>query len=267
MIFSRIIFFVAVIIMTGVTAQEGIRTVSHDAFRAGEKLQFRFYYDAWLTGKVTAGIGIAEVKETDRRFDAREVWHFDTEGRSKGLFNLFYKVYDQFDSYTDKQALAPYLFLRRTHEGSYVKDDDVSFHFNGNYAVSRRDSMATPPYIQDIVSAVYYARTFDVSNLKIGEHIQIDFFLDDSVYTSVIIFEGREVVDIGMGRVRCMRFKPRMVVGEVFSEQYPMTLWISDDLNKIPILAQSAVIVGNIKMELMEYEGLSHPFTSLIEKY
>jgi hypothetical protein len=53
--------------------------------------------------------------------------------------------------------------------------------------------------------------------------------------------------------------------GEVFSEPYPMELWISDDLNRLPILLKSAVIVGSVKMELMSYEGLKNSFQSKIQ--
>jgi len=56
-----------------------------------------------------------------------------------------------------------------------------------------------------------------------------------------------------------------MITGEVFSDKYPMILWVTDDKNHIPILAKSAVIVGNVKAELMEYEGLANELTSLIE--
>jgi hypothetical protein len=41
-----------------------------------------------------------------------------------------------------------------------------------------------------------------------------------------------------------------------------MTLWVSDDGNKIPILAESAVIVGSVRLELISYSGLLNPFSS-----
>ena len=50
-----------------------------------------------------------------------------------------------------------------------------------------------------------------------------------------------------------------VVTGAVFSQPYPMDLWITDDKNHIPILAKSAVIVGSVKMELVKYKGLKNP--------
>lgn len=265
-IYTCILFLFIGMTFRGMT-QEPVPEPVNTPFKPGEVLKFRFYYDAWLTGKVTAGIGIAEVKAPDKKFSGRPVYHYDTEGSSKGLFRLFYKVYDQFDSYVDRETLAPYLLIRRTREGGYEKDDEYHFNHDRNYVVTRTDSMDIPPFTQDFVSAVYYARTFRTDTLDIGDRLYVDFFLDDSVYTSAIIYEGKEIVDIKLGKFRCLRFKPMMAVGEVFTERYPMTLWISDDKNHVPVLAKSAVYVGNLKMELMEYENLANPLTSVIELY
>jgi len=70
-----------------------------------------------------------------------------------------------------------------------------------------------------------------------------------------------------MGSFRCLRFAPMMASGEVFNESYPMTLWVTDDKNHLPILGKSAVIIGNLKMEIIEYENLANPLDALIELY
>ncbi len=247
-------------------SQNTWRKIDNEAFKTGEVLHYRFYYDAWLTGKITAGIGTLEVKDSEEKFNGRSAWHIDTEGQSKGLFSWFYKVYDQFDSYVDKEFFAPYYFIRRTREGGYIKDDEYRFNQQKNYVVTRTDSIQIPKYTQDIISAIYFARTFNCDTLKIGDAFPVNFFLDDSVYVSAIVFEGREDIKIDLGKFHCLRFKPGMATGEVFSDKYPMMLWVTDDKNHIPILAKSAVVVGNVKAELMDYSGLANPLTSLIEK-
>jgi hypothetical protein len=246
-------------------SQEVWRKWENEAFKPGEKLQYRFYYDAWLTGKITAGIGTLEVKNTDRTFNDRKVWHIDTEGNSKGMFNWFFKVRDEFDSYVDQEALAPHYFIRRTKEGGYRKDDEYRFNHEEQYVITRTDSMTIPRYTQDFVSAIYFARTFNSDTLEAGDMLPVYFFLDDKVYNSAVLFEGIEVVEIELGKFRCLRFRPGMATGEVFADKYPMTLWVTDDKNHIPVLAKSAVIVGNVKAELMEYSGLANPLTSRID--
>ena len=158
------------------SCQDSTRTIKNEAFKVGERLKYRFYYDAWLTGKITAGIGVLEVKDADSLFNGREVYHIDTEGKSRGMFNWFFKVHDQFDSFVDKDYLAPHYFIRRTREGSYRKEDEYRFNHEENYVVTRSDSMSIPPFTQDFVSAVYFARTFDADTLEIGDMLPIHFF-------------------------------------------------------------------------------------------
>jgi len=239
--------------------------VNNKAFKPGEKIKLKFYYDAWLTGKVMAGIGITEVKESTQLFHGRPVYHLDCEGFSKGLFHFFYKVHDEFDSYIDRGFLAPHYFVRQTREGGFQKFDEYDFNQEKGYVVTRTDSMQVPRYTQDFISAVFYARTFNVDTLDPGDIFYVDFFIDDSLYHSAVIFEGRETIEIGLGVFKCLRLRPMMAVGEVFTEKYPMTLWVTDDDNHIPVLLKSAVFIGNVKAELMEYEGLANELTSLVK--
>jgi hypothetical protein len=44
-----------------------------------------------------------------------------------------------------------------------------------------------------------------------------------------------------------------------------MTLWITDDENKLPILVKSAVIVGSVKMELIKYSNLRNPIEAKLD--
>jgi hypothetical protein len=261
-----LLIIICVFNLNSLTGQTKWRKVENHAFKPGEKLTFRLYYDAWLTGKVTAGIGITEVKNTEKTFKGRKVYHIDTEGKSKGLFNMFFKVHDEFDSYVDKEFLAPHLFIRRTREGGYQKFDEYNFNHEKEYVVTRSATKKIPAYTQDFISVVFFARTIRSDTLKVGDVIYINYFLNDSVYNAAVIFEGKEIIETGLGKIRCIRLKPMVAVGDVFTEKYPMTLWVSDDKNHVPVMAISAIYVGNIKMELMEFEGLAHPFSALIER-
>jgi hypothetical protein len=237
-------------------AQE-LTSIRNNAFIRGEKLKFRAYYDSYLTGKVTAGVATLEVKFENKKLNDRSTYHIIGEGKSKGAFNLFYKVNDRFESYMDEEYLVPWTFLRQTRESDYKKDDEVRFNqYSGSYS-SRTANKKMVPGTHDILSAFYYCRTLDFSNLKIGDRFPVNFMLDDSVYTSLIEFAGREDVITDLGKFHCLRFKPMVATGNVFSQPYPMDVWVSDDQNRIPILAKSAVIVGSVKLELIEYKGLA----------
>lgn len=241
------------------------REKENNAFETGEMLKYKVYYESMITGKVNAGTATLDVKNSKRRFSNREVYHIVGVGKSNPAFDMFFKVRDRFETYMDKQGLFPHLFLRRTKEGGYVYNDEVYFDHQTNMARSTRATKNISPYIQDIVSAVYYARTLSADTLKKGDRLSVNFFLDDSAYVSVIQYEGKQNVETELGVFRCLTFKPMVATGEVFSNPYPMTLWITDDENKVPILLKSAVIVGSVKMELIRYSGLRNPIESKIE--
>jgi hypothetical protein len=246
---------------------KSFRELTNEAFKPGEELVYRAYYQSFLTGKLTAGIATLKVLESPMVFDERETWQINVVANSKGFFNTFFKVRNKFDSYIDCEGLFPQFFIRRTREGGYKKDDEYKFNQKENYVITRSDSVGIPDYTQDFVSAVYYARSLDFDSLQKGDVIPINFFLDDSVYISAIIYQGKEIIEVKMGKIRCLKFLPGMATGEVFADKYPMTLYVSDDKNHLPILLESAVVVGSVKAELIEYDGLLNPMNSYIERY
>ncbi len=76
---------------------------------------------------------------------------------------------------------------------------------------------------------------------------------------SAVKFEGKEIIKTKWGKVNCLKIAPMMASGEVFADEYPMFVYVSDDKNHVPIMAESKVIVGSVKMELIEYDGLVSP--------
>ena len=248
------------LVSTHVFSQNEFRKVENETFLPGEFLKYRVYYDSWMTSNLTAGYGTMQIDTGLVMTNGRETYHITVTGNSAGLFTLFYKVRDRFETFMDCEGMMPLKFIRRTHEGSYRRDDDVTFDQVRHIAQSRRDTEVIPPYTHDIVSAFYFVRTLNFDTAEINDAYYLDFFLDDSIYHSEIIFLGREWVDTGFGEIYCMKFKPRVAVGDIFQEPYPMELWVSDDQNKIPVLMRSAVFIGSVKIELIEYRGLRYPF-------
>lgn len=263
----RKLFFIMflVIYSSSLSFSQEMRMVENNAFQSGEYLKYRVYYDSWFTSWMTAGYGTMTVKDTDEKFHDREVYHIQVTGQSTKFFNLFMKVNDRFESYLDKEAFLPWKFVRRTREGSYVKDDDVYFDYERMTSTSRIKERTIPEGLQDMVSAFYYMRTFDFDTARPGDEYHIRFILDDSIYHSKIIFEGREHIQTELGTFPCMKFKPQVATGEVFTEKYPMVLWVTDDRNKIPVLGKSGVYVGSVTIELIEYSGLMHPLRPLAD--
>jgi len=256
--------FVIYLLIAGNISAQNFRLIQNEAFEPGEKLTFSVYYHSTLTGKVTAGEAILEVKKNFETRNNRQAYRIVGTGLSKGAFNLFFKVNDRFESLVDVESLFPWYFTRRTREGGYKKDDEVTFHQSRGLAVSRNAVKPIPENTQDILSVFYYARTLNINGIQPGESFPLAFYLDDSVYVSKIVFMGRENISTSLGTFKCLKFKPMVLKGNVFNEPYPMELWVTDDNNRLPVMVKSAVIVGSVKIELIRFEGLRNPLISRI---
>ena len=242
--------------------QSSYRTIHNTAFKRGEKLEFRVAFNSALTGSITGGKATLEVKKENKIINNRSTYHVVGEGKTTGFIEFFYKIHDRFESYFDADALIASQFIRRTRENKYKKDDLVTFRHADHLAVSLQKIMKVPDNIQDVVSAFYYARTLDISDLKPGGTFVIPFFLDDSVYYSRVIFKGRETVETKLGKFRCIAFQPMVATGYAFDDPYPITVWITDDLNRLPVRIDSEQAVGRGRVELTSYSGLANPITA-----
>jgi hypothetical protein len=264
-VIKKISIFLVFILISASLAGQDMKEIRNPTFRTGESLKYRVFYDSWFTSWLTAGYGMLTVSESSQKFHDQDVVQILITGKSTGMFNLFYKVDDRFESFFDTTAFVPWKFIRRTKEGKYVFDDDVIFEQYDHIAKSRRKEKAIPENIQDIVSAFYYMRTINFDSAKVNDEYYLNFYLDDSVYTSRIIFLGRENVETVLGKFRCLKFKPQVASGGIFQEPYPMVLWVTDDRNKIPVLGKSAVFVGSVTIELIEYGGLMYPVEAFLK--
>ncbi len=234
-------------------------TIHNHAFGSGELLKYKVTYHSFL-GDFDAGQ--VEVSVQNSILDGKQVFHIVGSGETNNFFDAFYKVRDQFESKIDTTTLLPYHYSRRTKEGDYSYEDDVIFDRLKNTATSSRTSMSIPDNVHDIISAVFFMRTLSIKDFGPDSLYHVNFYLDDSVYNSVIIYAGIGLVETKWGRLRCVKVKPMLIEGEIFSEKYPMTVWITDDENHIPVLGESKIVVGSVRMELTDYEGLKNSFIS-----
>lgn len=103
----------------------------------------------------------------------------------------------------------------------------------------------------DIISAVYYSRNLDFENMQIGEQIQMDIFLDQEIYPINFTYLGIETIKVkGIGHFECVKFSVMLIGGETFEEGDRMNVWATNDENRIPVYAESPIIVGSVKMRL-----------------
>lgn len=232
---------------------------SQSAFNAGEFFKFRIHY-----GIVNAGYATLEVKEDTK--NNKKVYHVVGKGYTTGMTKFFFKVEDDYESYFDKTTGKPYQYVRKIDEGGYTKDQE-GFFDQANNTVTVKDykkktskTFNVTEDVQDIVSTFYYLRNHPkVDKLAVGESIAVDMFFDDEVTKFKLKFIGREDIKTKFGVVSAMIFRPMVQAGRVFKEEESLTVWISDDANKVPLRIKASLAVGSLKADLDQYKGLVSP--------
>ena len=230
------------------------------AFQKGEWLKFKMSYSNFLN----AGFSTMEVRETTN--NQKEAFHILGKGRSTGIVSLFFNVTDDYQTYMYKESLLPYRFIRKIDEGGYTKDEEILFDHENNEATVKNykhNTVNKHPIgedIQDLLSSLYYLRNQNLTNLKAGDEIELKMFIDKEITNFKLHFLGKEVVKTKFGKVKSLKFRPMVQAGRVFKEQESLTIWISDDENKIPLLIKASLAVGSLRADLDQYKGLAHPF-------
>ena len=153
----------------------------------------------------------------------------------------------------------PYKSIRDIREGKYKKYNQV-YYDHPNLKVTNIDKKVfeVPPDIRDMVSVFYYIRNIDFDTLKNGDIIHINTFFDNEIFPFDMRFRGRETLKTRMGKYNCIKLVPYVEPGRIFNDEDDMSIWLSDDRNRVPIRVSFDLKVGSIKCDLIEYSGLKY---------
>ncbi len=239
---------------------------SESAFKDGEWLKFRLHY-----GIFNASYATLQVKND--KINNIPVYHVIGKGRTTGLARIFFKVDDLYESYFDKKNGRPYKFVRKVREGSYTLDLDIDFDYTNKKAIlndkkkDKKLDFKIKDNIQDLISAFYYLRNnFKAKDLVEGEYIELDLLYDDDgIFRFKLKYLGKEVLKTKYGKIECLKFRPYVESGRVFKERESLSLWVSNDDNKIPVRIKADLAIGSLKADLDGYAGLKHQFKIIMD--
>lgn len=233
---------------------------NESAFQNGEWLKFKVRY-----GIFNASYATINLKE--ETLNAEKVYHAIGKGSTTGLARLFFKVDDVYESYFGKKDGKPRVFVRDIHEGGYTKK--LKIYFNHQEKKAKIDNIKNnvvseigiPLGIQDLISGFYALRNNPkLEDIQTGQEIAMDMlFDDDEVFKFKLRFLGRENVKTDFGTIRTLMFRPLVQDGRVFKEEESLTIWITDDQNKIPVKIKASLRVGALVAELNSFGELKYP--------
>ncbi|MBP1739997.1 MAG: hypothetical protein H6Q48_2290 [Deltaproteobacteria bacterium] len=218
-------------------------------FSPGEKL---FFEVRWAF--IPAAEGVLEILPMET-LDGRKCYHFTMTSRTYDFVDVFYKVRDRIEGFTD-EGLTRSLLYKKTQDGKRKRRITVNFDWEKLEArYSNFDERGKPvsilPGSFDPLS-VFYA--FRLLHLKVGEELKAS------------VTDGRKCV-VGRAKViKREKIKVRDAVYDTFlvepdleqlggvfekSKDAKLQIWVTADGASIPVRVKSEVLVGSFVAELV----------------
>lgn len=237
-------------------------------FRDGEEVTYVVYYH-WGFVWVRAGETVITVSKTT--YKGKDAYYFRGFGKTYKSWEWFYKVRDTYESWMDAETFLPLRFRRDVYEGGYTIFEDIRFDHDSLIAWERKDTEKTfspysiEPCTFDVLSAVFYVRSMDLSQLRPGDKFDIKVFIDKELYPLKVTYLGKDTLKTDLGTYRVVVMMPELIPGTIFKAGAKMFVWATDDDARLVLQAAAPVIVGEIRAELKSYKNNKYPVTARID--
>lgn len=253
-----------------------VMSVAEDSlvFQAGEKLEFALQY-TW--GAMNTDVAYAELNLEEVTFNGEEAFRLDAYAKTVKFFDWVFKIREEFKSWFTRDGLKPLKFTRDTYEGGYVAKNTYLYDWSLEEPLIKADvysskrgqkSIELPltPCTFDLPSLFYFARNMNFDVVEPGRRYPMTFAIDDEVFNVYFILHGRETIKVkGIGEVAVIKFGAKLLEGEVFKGEEDMIIYISDDMNRLPVYFEAPLLVGRGTGRLIGWKGIKHPFSSIIK--
>ena len=233
-------------------------------FGLGEELT----YKATFLG-MTAGTAITRVDKDYYKILGRQCYKIDVYGETSDWISWITKVKDNWGVYMDTSQLLTRASYRKIREGRYRKDEWVTFNQEEHKAYVQVVDKKTGKYGEskpynllenatDMVGGFMHLRFFDFDHTRKGDTLRLTGFFEDTNYTMKILYKGKDAVKTKIGKIPCHVLIPIMPDNQIFDGENSITIWISDDENKIPIKLSAKMFLGHTGIELTSFRGLKN---------
>lgn len=268
---KKILFVSLFIISTSLGSYSQELVNQYPVFKSGEKITYNAVYN-W--GLIWLKAGIIEFSVYETNYFNEPSYHLVAAGLTIPSYDWLYKVRDYYQSYTHKENLSPLFFSRNTYEGGYqvnnrydfnYKDSTISTKTKNTHKLYREDTLRIEQKTYDVLSAVYLIRNVDFNQYEINDSIPIRVIIDNEIFELYIRYLGKEIIKTHDKRkFNTIKFSALLVEGTIFKGGEDLFIWVTDDLNRIPILVEAKILVGSIKATLKKTENLKFPLSSEI---
>ncbi|MBN1893829.1 DUF3108 domain-containing protein [bacterium] len=220
------------------------RQMENRAFHVGEHLEFEIAFGIIKAGTATMSIPSMETVR------GRPCYRILTTAQSNSFFSRLYKVRDWVESILDARGLFSWKFRKHLREGRYKADRSAEFDPVRGRVITPKDTLPSPPYVLDVLASFYYART---RPLETGSSFDMDSFSDNKIYPLRVLVHGRERIKVPAGQFDCVVVEPVLRGEGLFKQKGKLTIWVTDDERRMPVLMKSKILVGSIDARLTAF--------------
>jgi hypothetical protein len=250
-VWGRFLFFLFALLIPSLPADAGDKEIP---FSSGEKLIFHVRW-----GFIPAGEAVLEIHPMTTVNNIPS-YHFSFTARTSKLADIFYKVRDRIDAYTDHSMTRSLLYTKQ-EKGKRNRRVTVNFDWEKNKAfytdirgkqVRRENSpVSILPGSFDPLSVFYAFRL-----LELGEGLVFQSPVTDGkkCVMGIMTVIKRENITVGGTTYDTFLVEPDLEhLGGVFDKKRDskLQIWVTADDSSIPMRIESEVAVGSIVAELV----------------
>jgi hypothetical protein len=102
-------------------------------------------------------------------------------------------------------------------------------------------------------------RRVDFSKMNEGDVVFVNMYFADEIFPFRLRYRGKETIRTKFGKMSCIKISPVVEVGRMFKAQDDLTIWFTDDNNRLPVLVRMDIrVVGSVLLKLIKYENTTN---------
>lgn len=231
-----------------------------DNISSGETLTYRIHY-----GLLNAGT--ATLSATKTNYQGAPHYYVKGVGKTTGAVRGVFRVDDLYESFINISTGLPSFYVRNVREGGYTQHYQTVFkHPEQTLILTDKKNPAngskvikTVKGVQDMLSAFYYLRSLGTNQLKNGSVVKMNIWIDDSLFPFQLKVVGTENVQTKFGKVNCLKIIPSVMSGRVFKAKEGVTMWVTNDINHVPVAIKAELAVGSLRADIDDYKNVKTP--------
>lgn len=230
---------------------------------SGEELNYRISYSIFSIGKASVTI-----EDLPAAAEEKEKYKVTAKGITTGLVGVFSKINDEWGAHVHKEDYTPSFAYRRIREGKYKRDEDVDFDSAaitlnewsfkaGKY----KDPVVyeTSGIVYEFLSGMLYVRSLDFSQYSYDDIIRFKAFFEGEFYDFKVLYKGKETVKTKIGKIKAIKLVPIMPDNSLFDGENSVSIWISDDRNRIPLKVEADMFIGSAGCDITDVKNIKYP--------